>query len=446
MVAAIVVLALPSVAAAQDGPDSVYYEEADPAALDDFRAPLAPHGTWVQDGRHGTVWVPDVVVVGKDFAPYRTAGRWAVTDEGDWVWMSDYDWGYIPFHYGRWVWIPARGWAWVPGRQYAPAWVVWRTGEPGYSYIGWAPMPPSYYWYDGVAVYHYGAVTYPWWFCPSAFFFSPLWAHHIVHHEHSHWVAGHTRIYGGHYGQGHYGQGHYGQQGHKKAEPYVQGNGGASAHKAADGGVPDGAKGRIGHPASPTFAEAQVPQGSVPKSFVRADQKALAVARAPKGYRTPAQPLHARPGRQVAPQRAADRGGYVSYDRARARGGNAALPNLRPRTAREVQPGRVPARDPRGYAPDGGRSYRGPGATPGRYAPPQRSSSPGTWSNPAPRTRDYAPPQRSIPQRSAPQRARPASRPSAPQAQPAPARRAKPSGGSSGGGSSGKSKSRSRGR
>ena len=110
-----------------------YAADTDPAAVSDFEGQLAPYGAWVHDSRYGYVWVPDSVVVGRDFAPYRTAGRWAVTDEGDWVWISDYDWGYIPFHYGRWVWIPARGWAWVPGRVYAPAWVEWRVGEPGYE-------------------------------------------------------------------------------------------------------------------------------------------------------------------------------------------------------------------------------------------------------------------------------------------------------------------------
>ena len=43
-------------------------------------------------------------------------------------------------------------WAWIAGRRYANAWVVWRTPEPDYYYVGWAPMPPYWYWSGGVAV------------------------------------------------------------------------------------------------------------------------------------------------------------------------------------------------------------------------------------------------------------------------------------------------------
>ena len=72
-----------------------------------------------------------------------------MTDGGDWMWQSDYTWGYIPFHYGRWVWAGSY-WGWIPGRRYAPAWVTWRVGEGGY--IGWAPLPPAWYWSGGMAV------------------------------------------------------------------------------------------------------------------------------------------------------------------------------------------------------------------------------------------------------------------------------------------------------
>jgi hypothetical protein len=83
------------------------YADTDPSALTDFREPLAPYGQWVQDPTYGTIWVPDSAQVGADFAPYQTAGQWGMTDTGDWIWQSDYAWGYIPFHYGRWVWAGA---------------------------------------------------------------------------------------------------------------------------------------------------------------------------------------------------------------------------------------------------------------------------------------------------------------------------------------------------
>jgi len=93
------------------------------------------------------VWIPNVAEVGKDFVPYATAGSWAYDRVDGWDWLSKYDWGWAPFHYGRWC-LGAAGWAWVPGRTFAPAWVEWKN-EPGI--VAWAPMPPSFAWRHGVA-------------------------------------------------------------------------------------------------------------------------------------------------------------------------------------------------------------------------------------------------------------------------------------------------------
>lgn len=142
----------------------VEYADTDPRALTDFRAPLEPYGTWVDDGTYGTVWVPRAEVVGSDFAPYVSSGHWTYGD--DYVWVSDYSWGAIPFHYGRWVWIADRGWSWIPGRQYRGAWVSWRTGPDGYGYVGWAPMAPSWYWMGG-------SVYYPTYYPPAPYVFCP---------------------------------------------------------------------------------------------------------------------------------------------------------------------------------------------------------------------------------------------------------------------------------
>jgi len=289
-------------ALAQDQPDAVaqddtydydYDVDTDPAAIDDFRDRLEPHGTWVDDPTYGTVWVPDVVEVGEDFQPYRTAGRWGVTDAGDWVWLSDYDWGYIPFHYGRWVWVPARGWAWVPGRVYAPAWVVWRTGYPGYSYIGWAPAPPTFVWFGGVAVGFYATVSVPWWYCPSAYFFTPGWGVYVVHdpvrvrHIHAH-----THVYHQH-GHGHAKASAGGHStGHKPASASA-GSGGhqkaGSASPSVAGKVPNAAGGfgqktRTSNdlalneiPRSPSFDAANIPASSRPKKRVQPDQRAISL-------------------------------------------------------------------------------------------------------------------------------------------------------------------------
>jgi hypothetical protein len=153
------------------------YDDDDPAALSDFRATLEPHGTWVDDSKYGTVWVPAPSVVGPDFRPYVTAGHWAYDD--DWVWVSDYEWGWAPFHYGRWVWIDGRGWAWIPGRLYRGAWVTWGVDD-GYGYVGWAPTPPAFIWFGGAAVVFPVYVAPSWVYCPRGEVFSPVVRTRIV--------------------------------------------------------------------------------------------------------------------------------------------------------------------------------------------------------------------------------------------------------------------------
>lgn len=167
--------------------------DRDPSALTEFREVLAPYGEWSEDAVYGTVWVPDPAVVGPDFAPYVTAGHWALTEDDEWIWVSDYEWGWVPFHYGRWVWIAGRGWAWIPGRVYAPAWVVWRVGYYDDYYIGWAPMPPTFYWRSGVAVSLVVVPPAPYVFCSTHYIFTPHVHTHIVPATRVSVIARHTR-------------------------------------------------------------------------------------------------------------------------------------------------------------------------------------------------------------------------------------------------------------
>jgi hypothetical protein len=134
-----------------DGADQ--YADTDPSALNDFRSTLDPYGSWVQDPNYGTVWVPSPSAVGDDFTPYVSDGHWTYDDgyADNYVWCSDYAWGWAPFHYGRWAYA-SRGWSWIPGRQYAGAWVSWRYGEGPWGYVGWAPLAPMWGWRGGAAV------------------------------------------------------------------------------------------------------------------------------------------------------------------------------------------------------------------------------------------------------------------------------------------------------
>ncbi len=96
---------------------------------------LSPYGRWVDYPNQGYVWIPNEA----GFRPYYSNGHWAFTTYG-WTWVSSYDWGWAPFHYGRWMNDAAYGWLWIPGHQWAPAWVSWRSNAECY---GWAPLGPG---------------------------------------------------------------------------------------------------------------------------------------------------------------------------------------------------------------------------------------------------------------------------------------------------------------
>jgi Family of unknown function (DUF6600) len=217
-------------------PANVEYTDTDPSALSEFSATLNPYGRWVQNPTYGYVWVPNPRVVGPDFGPYVTAGHWALTPDNQWIWVSDYPFGWVVFHYGRWVWVSGMGWAWVPGRRYAPAWVVWRVPDDGYDDIGWAPMPPTFVWFGGAVVWLSFGPPVPYVFCSTRYVFSPGLRGHLVARDRLAYVAAHTR--------------HYHALGH-----------------AAWGG--------------PSLAAAHVPARAVPHTRTPADPRALSAARRP---------------------------------------------------------------------------------------------------------------------------------------------------------------------
>ena len=107
------------------------------ASFDSFHDELSNYGDWIYSDRWGEVWIPST---DDNFSPYNTNGYWAYTNDYGWTWVSGYEWGDIPFHYGRWVNDPDDGWLWIPGYVWSPAWVAWRSNG---SYIGWMPLPPD---------------------------------------------------------------------------------------------------------------------------------------------------------------------------------------------------------------------------------------------------------------------------------------------------------------
>ncbi len=158
-------------------------EEADDAesqrrAVHEFSPHLAAYGYWVEDPTYGRVWVPTRSAVGPDFQPYVSAGHWELTPEDDWLWESDYPFGWVTFHYGRWVWGSNASWAWVPGYRYAPAWVDFRIGSSGY--VGWGPAPAYSVWRNGVFVSVGLRHPVPYIFCPSTYVFSRSMPRYVI--------------------------------------------------------------------------------------------------------------------------------------------------------------------------------------------------------------------------------------------------------------------------
>ncbi len=174
-------------------PSEPDYADADPSALSDFRPALDGYGQWLEDPTYGQVWVPYSTVVGQDFVPYATSGHWALATDGGWIWVSDFPWGSIVFHYGRWVQLGDGRWAWIPGRQYAHAWVDWRVGAANWDYIGWAPAPPTSVWFAGApVVFHFHPRPF-FVFSPTRFVFAPQLHRHLVPHGSVPIVLPHTQ-------------------------------------------------------------------------------------------------------------------------------------------------------------------------------------------------------------------------------------------------------------
>jgi len=119
-------------------PKEVKAENNNGVSFQVFYDELMPYGDWIKDARYGYVWLP---AVQENFHPYGSDGHWVMTDYGN-TWVSDYDWGWAPFHYGRWFYTTNyQSWAWIPDYNWGPAWVDWRTGG---GYYGWAPMGPGF--------------------------------------------------------------------------------------------------------------------------------------------------------------------------------------------------------------------------------------------------------------------------------------------------------------
>lgn len=357
-------------------PEATEFDDTDPTALTDFKPHLDPYGAWVEDPTYGMVWVPAKTYVGEDFAPYVSSGHWALDNDDNWVWVSDYHdtFGWVVFHYGRWVWASNSGWVWIPGRRYAPAWVVWRAGDPGYDYVGWAPMPPTFYWRSGAVIWLGTYPPAPYVFCSTTYVFSPHVHTHLVPHDRVAAVAGPTRPYG--YPSG-------GTSKHVLATPH-------HGPSSTSGHIPSGAV-----PSEKFSSKASHSNFASPRGMGRSSVLHGAPPRAPFAPSSPdlsndaarvaphAPPSHAAPPSHVAPPSHATPPSHAPPARAPS---HAAPPSHAPRAPAP----RAPA--PRAPAP------RAP--APSRAAPPPRAPSP------RPSTPSRSSPSRSSPSKSGGSRGR----------------------------------------
>jgi hypothetical protein len=110
-----------------------------PVTMSDLQQATEPYGDWIDTPEYGRVWRPDQAVVGDDFEPYLTSGRWISAAEG-WAFESAWVWGWATFHYGRWLWdARTTRWLWSPDLVWGPAWVQWRTFADS---VAWLPLAP----------------------------------------------------------------------------------------------------------------------------------------------------------------------------------------------------------------------------------------------------------------------------------------------------------------
>jgi hypothetical protein len=173
---------------------------------------------------------------------------------------------------------------------------VWRIGVGGY--IGWAPMPPAYYWSDGYA--------YALWAVPPAPFCFVHTHHAFHHHVHNYVVHDRSEVHTAANGTHHY------QPAHPKGH-----------HTAA----------------SPTLAESGISPKDAPKMRSKADPRALELRHSDKD-RSPKAGASASKSAGTARPRvgAAGDSGQSTVKKGGTRSSTATVGGSSPKRARRVAP------------------------------------------------------------------------------------------------------------
>ena len=115
-----------------------------PPSLADYGYEFDNYGNWVYVATYGYVWTPFVVTAG--WAPF-SVGSWDWMG-GNYVWISNEPWGWVPYHYGRWAFRAGIGWFWVPPEPQQAFWcpgaVAWNYTS---NYVSWVPLAPGETYY-----------------------------------------------------------------------------------------------------------------------------------------------------------------------------------------------------------------------------------------------------------------------------------------------------------
>jgi hypothetical protein len=160
---------LPTLALSPGGAaDTVIYENDSVFTIQGIRQELENDGEWINvtpdeidpngvteensgfDDELNTEYVWRPYNVEPNWSPY-TNGYWQHSNQG-WMWISNYNWGWRPYHYGRWWFSDRYGWVWSPGYVFAPSWVTWMYND---DYVGWYPISPRVRCRDYYDNYYY---------------------------------------------------------------------------------------------------------------------------------------------------------------------------------------------------------------------------------------------------------------------------------------------------
>jgi hypothetical protein len=113
-------------------------EDVEIAGVED----LDEYGEWQDLPDYGHCWHPSAA--SSDWAPYRD-GYWSDDHTLGLTWVSNEQWGWAPYHYGRWARVNQQ-WYWVPRdikrhTTYAPSLVAFVS--PRADEVGWVPLGPG---------------------------------------------------------------------------------------------------------------------------------------------------------------------------------------------------------------------------------------------------------------------------------------------------------------